>query len=267
MSVLRCDQLTIDRDGCPLLQGLSLSLGSGEILHLLGANGCGKSTLLQVLAGLHPPAAGQILFAGAPLARRDPQLLARQRLLLPQRQQIPFELEVADYLAIGWQACGFDGERWLDTPQFAACCRALDIDWLLGREIHHLSGGEWQRVRLAGCLMLAERSLNPESLLLLLDEPFTALDLRHKGDLLAAIRRLAAQGLAFVIVHHEPALAFAHAGRVALLGEGQLLACAPPVDALTPPLLARALGVAAQVARVEGDDVLITDIERKPRRL
>lgn len=265
MNVLNCQKVMIDRDGCTLLAAMDLGLAGGEILHLLGANGCGKSTLLQVLAGLHPPQHGQVLLAGAPLSQRPPSQLARQRLLLPQRQQIPFEMEVADYLAISWQACGFDGDRWFANPLFADCCAALDIATLLHREIHHLSGGEWQRVRLAGTLMLAEPGLNPDCLLVLLDEPFTALDLRHKSDLLAAIRRLAGLGLAFVIVHHEPPLAYAHAGRVALLGAGQLLACDRPAAVLTPDLLQRALGISAQVAQVGGADVLVTDVELKPR--
>ena len=260
-TALTCQGLAVSRGPCVLLRDVSLTVAPGEILHVLGANGCGKSTFLQSIAGLEPFVAGVVTIGGELPAGLLPAQLARRRLLLPQRQIIPFELHVLDYLGIGWEGCGFDAQRLLGSDGFIHCCHALDLAPLLDREIHHLSGGEWQRVRLAGVLTLADQSLNPDVAVVLLDEPFGALDLGHKAALLGYIRGLADAGTGFVIVHHEPALSFAHADRVALFGEGRLLVCDQPQLALGPEWLARALGVASQFAMVGDARVLVTDLE------
>lgn len=261
MSLLSCQQLAVDRAGCVLIEAVDFGLEPGEVLHILGANGCGKSTLLLQLAGLQQPLAGRLLLAGQPLASLPARQLALQRQLLPQQQQIPFALLVADYLAMSWSACGFAGGSWLQRPEVAECCAALDIGHLLEREIHQLSGGEWQRVRLTASACLLDKRLNPAACLWLLDEPFAALDLRHKRDLLLLIRQRAAAGIALALVHHEPALAFAHADRVLLLGARRQLAWAQPAAVLTRSHLQQAFGVGAEVAQVGQQDVLITDLD------
>ena len=264
MSLLSCQRLAVDRAGCVLIDAVDFCLAQGEVLHILGANGCGKSTLLLQLAGLKKPRAGILLLEGQPLASVAARQLALQRQLLPQQQQIPFALLVADYLAMSWSACGFAGESWLQRPEVAECAEMLDIASLLEREIHQLSGGEWQRVRLAASACLMDRRLNPAARLWLLDEPFIALDLRHKRDLLQLIRLRAADGIGVALVHHEPALAFAHADRVLLLGARRQLAWERPPAVLTREHLSQALGVGAEVARVGEQDVLITDLECRP---
>ncbi len=261
MNLLNCQQLAVERAGRVLVDAVDLALASGEVLHILGANGCGKSTLLLLMAGLQPPLSGQIMFAGQQLAKLPAADLALARQLLPQQQQIPFALLVADYLAMCWSACGFGGSRWLAREEVSECCAALDLTHLLARDIHQLSGGEWQRVRLAASACLIDKRLNPAAKLWLLDEPFSALDLRHKRDLLLLIGKRAASGIAVALVHHEPALAFAHASRVLLLGEGRQLAWACAPEALTAANLQRAFGVGAHLAQIGQQQVLITDID------
>lgn len=192
----------------PLVDGLDLQLRRGEIVALLGASGCGKSSLLRVLAGLERPWAGEIRFQGEPLQRPHP----RAGLLFQRPGLLPW-LNCAGNVGFG---LGFRHQpRLARSERQARVTRALADVGLADaarRFPVQLSGGMAQRAALA-------RALAREPLLLLADEPFSALDAITREEMQALLRRLVhASDTATLLVTHDVDEALALADRLLLLG-------------------------------------------------
>ena len=188
-----------------VLDSLSLTVGGGEIVALIGPNGSGKSTLLRVIAGLLAPDAGQVTLDGAPLTGPDPRigLVFQEPRLLPWRS-------AADNIAYPLELAGWTPDRRRERLEDLTDLVALDRS-VLGNRPSELSGGQAQRVALA-------RSLALEPGVLLLDEPFSALDAlsRERFDLeLLALWQRAAPTI--LLVTHNIAEAILIADRVVVL--------------------------------------------------
>ncbi|MFD9306988.1 ABC transporter ATP-binding protein [Streptomyces sp. NPDC060048] len=194
----------------PVLDGLHLSVGAGEVLTVVGPSGCGKSTLLRTLAGLLPPLAGTVEQDGRPVTRPDADraLVFQDDALLPWRT-VRANVELP--LAIR------------GTPR--AERRRTAGDWLARvgladhahKHPHQLSGGQRQRVQLARALASAPRAV-------LMDEPFGALDAQTRSemqDLLVTV--LAGTGATVVFVTHDVDEALFLGDRVALLATGEVI--------------------------------------------
>src|SRR6516165_4955224 len=171
--MLQVERVVVRFDGRAVLDGVSLTVATGEIVGLLGPSGCGKSTLLRVIAGLHVPDAGRVLWDGddlngVPPHRRGVGLVFQDLQLFPHK-------DVGANVAFGLRMHGQRG-----APVAGRVAELLDLVGLAGyehRRVATLSGGEAQRVALA-------RALAPAPRLLLLDEPLEALD-RDLHDRLA----------------------------------------------------------------------------------
>jgi len=188
-----------------VLDSLSLTVGGGEIVALIGPNGSGKSTLLRVIAGLLAPDAGQVTLDGAPLTGPDPRigLVFQEPRLLPWRS-------AADNITYPLELAGWTPDRRRERLEALTDLVALDRS-VLGNRPSELSGGQAQRVALA-------RSLALEPGVLLLDEPFSALDAlsRERFDLeLLALWQRAAPTI--LLVTHNIAEAILIADRVVVL--------------------------------------------------
>ena len=188
-----------------VLDSLSLTVGGGEIVALIGPNGSGKSTLLRVIAGLLAPDAGQVTLDGAPLTGPDPRigLVFQEPRLLPWRS-------AADNITYPLALAGWTPDRRRERLEALTDLVALDRS-VLGNRPSELSGGQAQRVALA-------RSLALEPGVLLLDEPFSALDAlsRERFDLeLLALWQRAAPTI--LLVTHNIAEAILIADRVVVL--------------------------------------------------
>ncbi len=217
------------------LQGLSLELGPGELVGLLGPSGCGKTTLLRLIAGFETPARGTICLDGQEVAGSHrwvqpesrgvgmvfqdyalfPHLDAWQNAcfgLTPPRRGQPASVEVRDRVA------------WLLT--------LMGLEGLERRYPHELSGGQRQRLALV-------RALAPGPTLVLLDEPFSNLDvevrLRLRSELPEVLSRCGASGL---LITHDPEEAMAICDRVAVMQRGVLHQCGAPPDLLNHPATA-----------------------------
>jgi len=231
--------------GRPVLRGVDLRIGAGELVALVGLNGCGKSTLLRLAAGLLRPSAGRVLLGGDDLARLSRRAAARRVALLHQSAPAVPGMTVRQLVRQGRYAVrGPLGM--LREGDDAVCRRALaDVgvtDWA-ERPVDSLSGGERQRVRLA-------MALAQDTRVLLLDEPTTYLDLRHQLEVLQTVVRLRAErGLTVVMVLHDLAHAARFAERLVALRDGRVAADGPPSEVVTPRLLADVLGVAGRVGR------------------
>lgn len=198
-----------------LLDAPMFQLAQGERVSLVGPNGSGKTTFLHTAALLRPPNAGQITFAGQMLNSSVAASLRRRTSIVFQ-DPLLFSIDVLRNAAAGLR---FHGVPWAEAqPRAREFLDLFGIGHLAARKPRGLSGGEAARVALA-------RAFATEPDLLLLDEPFSALDAGSRAVLLPELReRLAERGAAAILVTHDIAEAFAFAPRLLLLDGGRPIA-------------------------------------------
>lgn len=231
-----------------VVEDVTLTVRSGELLAIIGPNGAGKSTLLRSLAGMQTPMRGTVMVDGEAVACMTPQTRAKH-VTLVEVDEVPVgEVTVREAVALGrlpyrpwwrWSQVADDEaivERALERTDLAA-----EAD----RPLDALSSGERQRVWVA--LALAQQAPN-----LLFDEPTSHLDLRHATRMLSLLRELANDGATVAIVVHDLNLAAAHADRIALVGAGRMLACDVPERVFDEELLSTAYATPIVVRRVDG---------------
>lgn len=204
----------------PVLREISLDIGSGELLSLLGRNGAGKSTLFACMLGLLKPQQGSVTLCGQPLERRSPRERAALVGYVPQSQSQAFDYTVFDYVLMGCAArLGLfshpgPAERALAEEAIAA----LGLEALAGRRYSRLSGGERQQAAIA-------RAIAGRPRILLFDEPTAHLDFANQLRVLRIIKDLSRQGYAVAVSSHDPNHALLLGGRAAILdGGGRLRA-------------------------------------------
>ncbi|HUT37051.1 MAG TPA: ABC transporter ATP-binding protein [Planctomycetota bacterium] len=225
------------------LEGVSLSVGAGEVLAIIGPNGSGKSTLLRIGAGVLRPGAGRVLLDGGDLGALSRREIARSLGYLPQQVRSDFDYTVEEVVAMG-RFAHLAGAGFLAASDAAVVDRCLaetEVAAYRQRPLSHLSGGERQRVFLASVLAQEPR-------VLLLDEPTAALDLHHQVRFFRLVRRLARQGIGVAVVTHDVNLASLYCDRVALLRGGRLAEEGTPEAVLRPDVL----------QATYGDDVLLS---------
>jgi iron complex transport system ATP-binding protein len=234
--ILEADDLTVRYPSTPraALDGVSCRVAASELVAVAGPNGSGKTTLVRALSGLVQPEQGTVRVQGRALADWGRAELARVLGVVPQREEIAFPLRVEEAVMLGRYArlgpLAAPGAA--DRAAVRSALERCDAGMLALRSIDALSGGEWQRVRLA-------RALAQEPAVLVLDEPTASLDVRHEMELLELIRRLVDQGLAGLVITHELNLAARYADRILLLSEGRVVAEGAPRDVLVESTLSR----------------------------
>lgn len=252
--LLAAQGLEVAVPGRALVTGLTLAIGAGELLCVLGANGAGKSLTLHTLAGLRPPAAGSVRLAGRALGGWSRRERARRLGLLTQVSEDPFPGTVLDAVLVGrhphiglW---GWESE--IDVAVARAALAACDLAGLEDRAIDTLSGGERRRVALAAVL-----AQDPD--VLLLDEPQNHLDPHHQHDVLKLLRARADGGRAVVMTLHDPSLAARYADQVLLLtGDGRWT-CGDTASALNAAALTAVYRVPVEEVLVAGRRLFLSD--------
>jgi len=230
------------------LRAVTLGVSSGELVALLGPNGSGKTTLVRVALGLQPPRSGSVRVLGRAAAEWSRRDLARVVGVVPQREDNLFPQRVRETVRLGrYPRLGsFGRERAEDRAAVDRALERCDVLSLCDRWLWTLSGGEYQRVRIA-------RALAQEPRLLVLDEPTASLDVRHEMELFELVRRLVdEQGLAALLVTHDVNLAARFADRLLLLSEGNAVASGPPADVLRPERAERVFGWPVAVSSFDG---------------
>ncbi len=219
--------LTIDRlakrfGPFAALAGVSLEVRDGEFLSLLGPSGAGKTTLLRVLAGLETPDEGRVLLDGADFLALSPR---RRRVgMVFQHYALFPHMTVAGNIAFGLEARAGRPSRAAIQARVEALLALIRIEGLGGRYPAQLSGGQRQRVAVA-------RALAVDPALLLLDEPFGALDANVRRALRGELRRIHdATGVTTLLVTHDQEEAMALADRVALLNQGRIEQIGSPAE-------------------------------------
>ncbi|MGN6504308.1 MAG: ABC transporter ATP-binding protein [Tepidisphaeraceae bacterium] len=233
--LLEAQHLSARYGKTPVLAGVDLRLNAGEILALIGPNGSGKTTLLRALLG-HAPSEGDIRWFGRPQRDWPRHALARQVAYLSQFPSYEPTDRVIEILRLGrlpfQGVLGIESEA--DEGLVRATADALDLTALLDRPLHAMSGGQRQRVFLG-------RALIQEPRVLLLDEPGSSLDLKHRVELHARLKSLAAErGMGIVMTTHDFDLTAAHATHVLLLRQGRTISYGDTATVMTEANLSAA---------------------------
>lgn len=230
----------------PIGQDVTLSVGRGEVVCVLGPNGCGKTTLFKTLLGLLPAQGGRLELEGRAVANFSRAEFARRVGYVPQAHASTFPFRVIEMVLMG-RASRIDTFAAPSARDRAAADKALDalgIAHLRDRVFTEISGGERQ-------MALIARALAQEPDMLVMDEPTASLDFGNQARVLRQIGSLRAMGLAIVLSTHDPGHAFACADRVALMKAGRIVAQGKPGDVVTSESLRDLYGVDVAVSYMD----------------
>jgi branched-chain amino acid transport system ATP-binding protein len=227
VSLLEVSGLDVSYGDVQALWDVSLAVGEGEVVTVVGANGAGKSTLLKTLAGLLPPRRGQILYDGQAAGGHPPhRLVARGLVLIPEGRQLWPGMTVRENLEMGAYAAGA-------RPRRAETLEAVYAMFpVLAKRARQkagtLSGGEQQMCAIGRGLMARPR-------LLLLDEPALGLAPRLVGEVFKALGRIREQGVTLLLVEQNVAHALALADRAYVLESGRVTLSGPCAELSQDP--------------------------------
>lgn len=258
-AVLALDGVTVKRSGKTVVMDLSLDIGGGEFVCVVGANGAGKSTLLKAIAGLLPLEGGTIKLDGAPLSTFAPRDLARRIAYLPQDRIVHWPLAAERVVALGriphraFAAGESDGDR----AAIVAAMTRMDVTQFAQRPIATLSGGEQARV-------LISRALAQSAGVIIADEPTAGLDPRHALTVFDEFRQLTRSGTTIVTALHDLSLAARYATRVIVMSCGKCIANGPPAQVLCSDVLREAFDVDARIVQVDGVPLILILIASRP---
>jgi len=213
--MLRVEGVTFSYDGMQALEGLSLEVGSGELVALLGSNGAGKTTLMRVISGLAHPQSGRITFAGADIAGMAAHRIARRGLVhVPEGRKLFPQMTVRETLELGVMPGQGRGRRPRLLKQvFEGFPR---LEQRQGQLAGTLSGGEQQ-------LLAIGRALMAEPRMLLLDEPTLGLAPALAEEILGVVASLHMGGLTVLLVSQEVVGALEIADRAYVMEHGRVV--------------------------------------------
>lgn len=227
---LSIENLSFGYASRPVIDRLNLQVNQGEVLALMGESGSGKTTLARLISGFLLPSSGSIVAGGTTLWARGTNLAPHRRAvgLVPQEGALFPHLSVAGNVGFG-----LERRRPDRAARIEACLELVGLGGYGSRRPDELSGGQQQRVAVA-------RAVAPEPRLIILDEPFSALDaaLRRttREQVLAALR---AEGATVILVTHDSHEALSSADRVAVLESGRAVQVATPTDLYDHPATSR----------------------------
>lgn len=229
--MLEISDLTLRIGDLTLVEGLNLQLSAGQLHVIIGPNGTGKTSLLRALFGELPLTHGAVHLRGTPMM---PHTLPSWRQgigYMPQDTQLDLDLSALEVVVLGRLQRLSMRLSDDDLGAALAALQALDIAHLADRPVHTLSGGQRQLVLFAQVLLRQPK-------LMLLDEPVSALDLKHQMQLMEHLQvQTAAQGWISVAVLHDLNLAAQFADQLIVLGDGRLQAFGPPDQVLSRELI------------------------------
>jgi iron complex transport system ATP-binding protein len=234
--ILELDRVCYSYDrGTAFISGLSLRVGEGEFIGLLGANGSGKSTILKLCGGILKPATGSIRLWGRDLSALKNRDRAKLISYLPQSLDVTVPFSVSELVGMGVYP--------YDIPPAMTVNEALDMVGLTGKADAHLSdlsGGERRRTFIAMTLVQGAG-------LLLLDEPLANLDIKYQIELIRLLRKLReAKNISVVMALHDINIALQF-DTVMLIKNGNMIGSGKPGSVLTREMLKQAFDVSMEV--------------------
>ena len=245
MSRLAWEEVSLTRQGNPVLRGASLTVSQGEMIGLVGPNGAGKTAMLRLAVGLDKPDAGEVRLDQSPLSVLPAAERARRLAYLPQQAEAAWPITVAQAVALGRLPPGD-----INPDAVNRALDAVGMSDFAERPLTRLSGGE-------RALVLLARALAVEAGLVLLDEPTANLDPAHQLRVMEVLRKRADQGDAVVVVMHDLGLATRSCDRLAVLHKGRIAADGAPGTILDDPLLREVFSITVTRGQMEGRPFLV----------
>lgn len=217
---LEVDAITKSFDGAPVVDRVSFSVASGQIAVVVGPSGSGKTTVLRCIAGFERPDSGSVIIDGEVVSDQG-------RFVAPERRHVgyvPQEGALFPHLDVAGNV-GFGLDRSIDrAARIDECLAMVGMEGFADRRVDELSGGQQQRVALA-------RAMAPRPRIILMDEPFSALDAALRPEICAdVVSALRADGATAVIVTHDRDEALAVADLIAVMMDGSVIQCDDPVS-------------------------------------
>jgi iron complex transport system ATP-binding protein len=236
------NDLVFAYNGRLVLDGLSLSVESGQMVAILGPNGSGKTTLLKLLSAVLA-GKGAVKLNGSDIRSYNRRQLSRLFAVVPQESQVDFPYTVAEIVLMGRASyhspLAFEGPKDLEVAR--TNMELTETVSLADRYFHELSGGEKQRVMIA-------RALTQEPELLFMDEPAAFLDLKHQVRILELMQRLNRErGLTILAALHDLNLAALFFPRLVMLRDGKIYRDGTPKDVLTEQTIREVYGIGVRV--------------------
>ncbi len=236
-------QLDYAYHGSPVLRDVSLTLEAGTFTAIIGPNGAGKSTLLKLITGSLAIQAGEVQIDGRSLSDYDFKTLAKTMAYVAQSFESAFDFTAYEIVAMGrfpYQTA-FRSESQRDRDIIRQMMEATGVWSFRERRLTELSGGERQRLILSSALAQEPR-------ILLLDEPTTALDIKHQMQFYRILERLCREEqMTILTVTHDLNLASRFVERLVVMKDGEIAADGKPEGVLTSETLARVYEVEAQI--------------------
>ena len=244
--MLKVENLRGGYDKKEVVNGLSFSLGQGQVLGILGPNGCGKSTLLKLLLGFIPKKAGKIWLNGKDFDTLSRKSIAETLSYIPQTDYMPFPYTALEMVTMGrtnhinkW---GIPSKQDIEIARDAL--EKLRVGHLADKIYTQISGGERQ-------LVLIARAFCQDTKILVMDEPTASLDFSNQQLIMDAITTAVDTGKSVILTTHSPSQPFTIATNVLLMSEGDKVGFGSPVEVLTPESLEAVYGIPMDIVTIE----------------
>ena len=224
-NIIELKNITVKFDDDVILDDMSLSIGDGEFVTLLGSSGCGKTTTLRLIAGFLEPDSGEVFFdsknmSGVPAYKREVNTIFQRYALFPN-------YNVFENIAYGLRVRHVPEAE--IKQRVSEMLTLVNLEGFEKRHIGRLSGGQQQRVAIARALILKPK-------VLLLDEPLAALDLKLRKDMQNELKNIQkALGITFVFVTHDQEEALSMSDTVVVMNEGKVQQIGSPIDIYNEP--------------------------------
>ena len=226
------------------VNGVSFDAPRGSLTALAGPNGSGKSSIVRALIRRADVSAGSITLDGRDVKAHSLSELAVNVAVVPQREEATFPVQVREYIGLGrYPHLGlWKSPSATDTLAVEEALAQADVEALADRDTDALSGGEWQRVRIA-------RALAQKAPALVLDEPTTFLDVAHEMAIFELLHSLARSGLSVLLVSHQLNLVARFADHIILLDQGRVATSGTPSEVMRANILEAIYGWPVVISR------------------
>jgi iron complex transport system ATP-binding protein len=247
-TIIRGENIRFAYDGVEVLKGIDISIGKGKILGLLGANGAGKSTLLKILCGILNLKSGRVFYKSGEIRKIDKRELAKKIAYVPQNSTFGFPFTVAEVVLMGRAPYigRFEFEREGDLKAAFNAMETVGVAHLQDRLVTEISGGEKQLTSLA-------RALAQEPEIMILDEPATFLDIKHKTEVMKLLNRLKEErNISVIAATHDIFSALFYFDRIIMLKDGRVFAEGITEEMLKEETITAVYGIEVSVRREDG---------------
>lgn len=242
---LKVENISFERGGRQILDGISLCINRGEIIGIIGSNGAGKTTFLKTLNNLNEISSGKITFNGEDISQMDSKILARHISFMNQNTNIGFDFPCLDVVTLGRYPYLEKFEEYSKSDREIAK-KYMEVTNTLkfkDKSILSLSGGERQRVLFA-------KTLTQDTDIILLDEPTASLDMKYEEEIFKILKGLK-KDKAIVTIIHNLRTAIKYCDRLLLLKNGKILGIGTPEEIISDKNLKELYGMEIKVYRNE----------------